>query len=49
MFLGAPWTALWLIFWVITNVATAFYALELAPGFYGWGHAWPLHNSKPSK
>ncbi len=39
-------TALWLIFWVITNVSTSFYSLDLAPGFYSWGYAWPLHNSK---
>jgi hypothetical protein len=44
MLLGTPWTALWLIFWVISNVATGFYALELAPGFYRWGYAWPMHN-----
>ena len=42
MILDHPWTALWLIFWVITNVATGFYSLELAPGFYGWGYIWPL-------
>ncbi|RYN40973.1 hypothetical protein AA0112_g2455 [Alternaria arborescens] len=44
MLLGTPWTALWLIFWVISNVATGFYALELAPGFYRWGYGWPMHN-----
>ncbi|KAI8945234.1 MNNG and nitrosoguanidine resistance protein [Xylaria longipes] len=44
MVLGQPWTGLWLIFWVITNVATAFYTLELAPSFYAWGRAWPLHH-----
>ncbi|KAI3327803.1 MNNG and nitrosoguanidine resistance protein [Xylariaceae sp. AK1471] len=44
MILGQPWTALWLIFWVITNVATSFYALELAPAFFRWGRAWPLHH-----
>ena len=42
MIIGTPWTALWLIFWVITNVATGFYALELAPAFYRWGYVWPL-------
>lgn len=46
MILGLPWNALWLIFWVITNVATGFYALDLAPGFFAWGYAWPLHHSK---
>ncbi|KAJ5216716.1 uncharacterized protein N7469_011581 [Penicillium citrinum] len=43
MILGFPWSSLFLIFWVITNVATGFYALDLAPGFYAWGYAWPLH------
>lgn len=42
MVIGTPWTALWLIFWVITNVSTGFYALELAPTFYRWGYVWPL-------
>ncbi|KAJ4321333.1 hypothetical protein N0V94_002965 [Neodidymelliopsis sp. IMI 364377] len=46
MLLGTPWTALWLIFWVISNVATGFYSLDLAPSFYRWGYAWPMHNSK---
>ncbi|KAI0162548.1 MNNG and nitrosoguanidine resistance protein [Pestalotiopsis sp. NC0098] len=44
MIIGQPWTALWLIFWVITNVATAFYTLDLAPDFFRWGYAWPLYN-----
>ncbi|KAK8038806.1 MNNG and nitrosoguanidine resistance protein [Apiospora rasikravindrae] len=44
MILGQPWTALWLIFWVITNVSTAFYSIDLAPRFFRWGYAWPLHN-----
>jgi len=42
MIVGQPWTALWLIFWVITNVSTGFYSLDLAPQFYRWGYAWPL-------
>ena len=46
MLVGQPWTAMWLIFWVITNVSTSFYSLELAPKWYYWGYAWPLHNSK---
>ncbi|KAK9421116.1 putative MNNG and nitrosoguanidine resistance protein [Seiridium unicorne] len=44
MIVGQPWTALWLIFWVISNVSTAFYSIDLAPGFFKWGYAWPLHN-----
>lgn len=43
MIIGQPWTALWLIFWVITNVSTSFYAIPLSPGFFRWGYAWPLH------
>ena len=43
MIVGQPWTGLWLIFWVITNVSTSFYSLEIEPAFYAWGHAWPLH------
>lgn len=46
MIVGAPWMGMWLIFWVITNVATAFYDIEIAPGFYRWGYAWPLHSGK---
>lgn len=46
MVVGMPWTAFWLIFWVISNVSTAFYSITLAPRFYFWGYAWPLHNSK---
>ncbi|CAG7974123.1 unnamed protein product [Penicillium salamii] len=43
MVLGFPWSSFFLIFWVITNVATAFYSIDLAPAFYKWGYAWPLH------
>ena len=43
MIVGQPWTGLWLIFWVITNVSTAFYDVAIQPGFYRWGYAWPLH------
>jgi hypothetical protein len=42
MVVGQPWTALWLIFWVITNVSTSFYASELSPRFFYWGRARPL-------
>lgn len=45
MVLGFPWSAFFLIFWVITNVATGFYAIDMAPDFYRWGYAWPLHRS----
>jgi len=42
-FVGQPWTGLWLIFWVISNVSTAFYPINVEPRFYYWGYAWPLH------
>jgi len=44
MIVGQPWTGLWLIFWVITNVSTSFYDIDLEPRFYYWGYAWPLHS-----
>lgn len=44
MVVGQPWTALWLLFWVITNMASAFYSLDLASKFFRWGYAWPMHN-----
>lgn len=40
MVVGQPWTGMWLIFWVITNVSTSFYNITWAPGFYQWGYAW---------
>lgn len=40
---GQPWTGLWLIFWVISNVSTAFYDIDIEPAFYRFGYAWPLH------
>ncbi|KAF2103403.1 hypothetical protein NA57DRAFT_63943 [Rhizodiscina lignyota] len=43
MLVGMPWTGLWLIFWVITNVSTSFYDIDIEPGFYSWGYAFPLH------
>ncbi|KAG2164500.1 hypothetical protein D6C86_07485 [Aureobasidium pullulans] len=44
MVVGQPWTGLWLIFWVITNVTTSFYDIDIEPAFFRWGYAWPLHN-----
>lgn len=44
MVVGQPWMGLFLIFWVITNVSTSFYDIEIAPSFYRWGYAWPLHS-----
>jgi hypothetical protein len=44
MIIGMPWMGLFLILWVITNVSTGFYDIEVAPAFYRWGYAWPLHS-----
>jgi len=41
MVVGQPWTGLWLIFWVITNVSTSFYDIDLAPTFYYWATLGP--------
>lgn len=46
MLIGQPWTGLWLIFWVITNVSTAFYDIDIEPRFYYWGYAFPLHQGQ---
>jgi hypothetical protein len=29
---------------LVSLVSTSFYNLDLAPRFYHWGYAWPLHN-----
>lgn len=41
---GQPWTPVFFVFWVITNVATGFYPIELLSNFYNWGLAWPLRH-----
>lgn len=48
--LGPPFTPVFFVFWVISNVATGFYPVELLSNFYRWGLAWPLrHNLIGSK
>ena len=42
MIVGFPYLAIWLIFWVITNVVVSLYAIPLAPAFYRYGYAWPV-------
>lgn len=44
MVVGQPFTAIWLIFWVISNVCTAFYPLQLSSGVYKYGLFFPLYN-----
>ncbi|EKD18576.1 uncharacterized protein L3040_007404 [Drepanopeziza brunnea f. sp. 'multigermtubi'] len=41
---GQPWTPVFFVFWVISNVATGFYPTELLSSFYRWGLAWPLRH-----
>lgn len=33
-----------ILFWIISNVASAIYPFELSPGFYKWGYALPAHH-----
>jgi hypothetical protein len=48
--LGQPYTPVFFVFWVITNVATGFYPVDMLSNFYMWGLAWPLrHNLIASK
>jgi len=42
--LGPPFTPVFFVFWVISNVATGFYPVELLSNFYLWGLAWPLRH-----
>jgi hypothetical protein len=42
--LGPPFTPVFFVFWVITNVATGFYPVEALSNFYLWGLAWPLRH-----
>jgi hypothetical protein len=42
--LGLPFTPVFFLFWVISNVATGFYPVELLSNFYKWGLAWPLRH-----
>ncbi|TFL04210.1 hypothetical protein BDV98DRAFT_563751 [Pterulicium gracile] len=35
---------LFIILWIITNVATCFVPLELLPGIFKFGYAWPFFN-----
>lgn len=42
--LGPPFTPVFFVFWVISNVATGFFPVELLSDFYLWGLAWPLRH-----
>ena len=41
---GPPWTQVFLIFWVISNVTTGFFPNEVLSNFYKWGLAWPFYH-----
>lgn len=43
--LGPPFTPVFFVFWVISNVSTGFYPVELLSNFYLWGLAWPLRHN----
>ncbi|KAK6871734.1 Nitrosoguanidine resistance protein SNG1 [Candida tropicalis] len=35
----------WMVFHIVSNVAVAFGPLDLSPGFYRYGYAWPMYNA----
>ncbi|RCK65546.1 Nitrosoguanidine resistance protein SNG1 [Candida viswanathii] len=35
----------WMVFNIVSNVAVAFGPLDLLPGFYRYGYAWPMYNA----
>lgn len=41
---GPPFTPVFFVFWVISNVSTGFFPVELLSNFYKWGVAWPLRH-----
>ncbi|KAF7928545.1 uncharacterized protein EAE98_005601 [Botrytis deweyae] len=42
--LGMPFTPVFFVFWVISNVTTGFYPTEMLNDFYKWGIVWPLRH-----
>jgi hypothetical protein len=42
--LGMPFTPVFFVFWVISNVTTGFYPTEMLSNFYKWGIVWPLRH-----
>ena len=42
---GMPATAVFFVFWVISNVTAGFFPIEALSNFYKWGLAWPLRHS----
>ncbi|KAB8302738.1 hypothetical protein EYC80_006091 [Monilinia laxa] len=42
--LGMPFTPVFFVFWVISNVSTGFYPTEMLSDFYKWGVVWPLRH-----
>ncbi|QSZ28522.1 hypothetical protein DSL72_003020 [Monilinia vaccinii-corymbosi] len=43
--LGMPFTPVFFVFWVISNVTTGFYPTEMLNDFYKWGLVWPLRHN----
>ncbi|CDK28059.1 unnamed protein product [Kuraishia capsulata CBS 1993] len=39
-----PYLGVWMLFWVIWNVAPTYSAMALTPHFYRYGYAFPMHN-----
>lgn len=42
---GQPFTSIFLIFWVISNVSTSFFALQTEAGFFKWGYGFPFYHT----
>lgn len=44
LFSALPYSLLFLLFWMASNIATSLNPLDLAGAFYKWGYAWPMYN-----
>ncbi|ORY84489.1 hypothetical protein BCR37DRAFT_271048 [Protomyces lactucae-debilis] len=42
--IGQPFTAVFFVFWVVSNVTAGFYPIEFLSNFYRWGLAWPFRH-----
>ncbi|ODV62670.1 SNG1 family protein ASCRUDRAFT_28473, partial [Ascoidea rubescens DSM 1968] len=40
-----PLIGFWMLFWVISNISPTFAPLDLLPGFFKYGYAFPIYNS----
>lgn len=40
-----PLLTVFLVFWIVTNVISGFFALPTLNNFYHWGYGWPLYHT----